>query len=323
MVLSANLAGTASLDDWSGPERALTEADNVGPCRLARPAAGSAGLLLWSEQRGASPLGETRLPVDLRGGMLALGKFDGVHVGHRSVIAETVSLARGHGVGAIVGTFDPHPACHFRRDVDPLQLTSLHQRARLCFEAGADAMVVFGFNSRLASVTPNAFVGEWLKDFGGVVTGADFGFGRGRSGDVSTLAALGAARDMICRAVPPVTLDGDIVSSSRIRQALHSGDCATATRLLGRRFTLEVSVHTSSASSEGGFLADMGPYLRPQPGSYLAHVEAGPGHGFAATILFPEPKGPDAPGQALVIPSAPRPKETHQSLSIALIRRLD
>ncbi len=98
----------------------------------------------------------------LRGGVVALGNFDGFHRGHQAVVGHAVAAAKARGVPAIVATFDPHPIRHFRPDVPPFRLTTLDQRQRLFASAGADAMLVFDFNAQLAEVSASDFITDWL-----------------------------------------------------------------------------------------------------------------------------------------------------------------
>src|SRR5688572_8656155 len=97
--------------------------------------------------------GGSAVPERLRGGIVALGNFDGFHRGHQSVVGRAVERARGEGRPVLVATFDPHPVRFFKPDVPPFRLTSLNQRERLFGEAGADAMLVFRFDSALAALT--------------------------------------------------------------------------------------------------------------------------------------------------------------------------
>ena len=208
----------------------------------------------------------------LRGGIVALGNFDGFHKGHQAVVGRAVARARAEGRPALVATFDPHPVRFFRPDVPPFRLTSLNQRERLFAEAGADAMIVFPFNAALAGLTAEEFVAERLAGVAGVVTGEDFTFGKGRSGNVDVLAELGAKYGFTAEAVAPVADDSEAVSSSRIRDALQAGDCATATHLLTRLFAVEgVVQHGDKNGRKLGFPTaniDMGSYLRPRYGIY-------------------------------------------------------
>src|SRR3712207_897437 len=129
----------------------------------------------------------------LRGGIVALGNFDGFHKGHQAVVGRAVERARAEGRPVLVATFDPHPVRFFKPDVPPFRLTTLNQRQRLFAEAGADAMVVFNFNAELAAVSAGDFVSDRIvrrMGAAGVVTGEDFTFGRGRSGNVDVLRTL-------------------------------------------------------------------------------------------------------------------------------------
>jgi riboflavin kinase/FMN adenylyltransferase len=219
--------------------------------------------------------GGSAVPAPLRGGIVALGNFDGFHLGHQAVVGRAIAAARAAGRPALVATFDPHPVRHFRPDAPPFRLTTLDQRQRLFAAAGADAMIVFRFDAALAGLTAEAFVDDRLIRLvgaAGVVTGEDFTFGRDRGGNVAVLQQLGRTRGFEAVAVPPVALDGEPVSSSRIRRALQDGDCATATRLLTRPFSIEGIVqHGDKRGREIGYptanLA-LDRYLRPRYGIY-------------------------------------------------------
>jgi riboflavin kinase / FMN adenylyltransferase len=211
----------------------------------------------------------------LRGGIVALGNFDGFHLGHQAVVGRAVALAKARGVPAIVATFDPHPIRHFRPDAPPFRLTTLDQRQRLFAAAGADAMLVFNFNAELANVTASDFITDWLiarAGASGVVTGEDFTFGKGRGGNTVVLAEIGGAHGLTVETVGPVSEGGEVISSSRIREALQAGDCATATRLLTRPFAIQGLVQ--HGDKNGRLLGyptaniDMGNYLRPRYGIY-------------------------------------------------------
>lgn len=210
-----------------------------------------------------------------RGGVVALGNFDGVHAGHQAVIGKAVEMARAKGVPVLVATFDPHPVRHFAPDAPPFRLTTLDQRQRYLAELGVDAMVVFHFSTQLASVTAEDFVRQWLGGHlgvTGVVTGEDFTFGKGRSGNIGVLRDLTATLGMSCEAVGPVSDADGPISSSRIRDALKAGDCETATRLLTRPFAVEgVVQHGDKNGRKLGFPTaniDMANYLRPRYGIY-------------------------------------------------------
>lgn len=219
--------------------------------------------------------GEHPLPEAYRGGVIALGNFDGFHLGHQAVVGRAIAAARAAGVPALVATFDPHPVRHFRPETPPFALTTLDQRQRLFAEAGAEAMLVYRFDAALAGLTAEQFVAERLAGFAGasrVVTGEDFTFGKSRGGNVAVLAELGARHGIAAEAVGPVAAGGETVSSSRIRAALQAGDCATATRLLTRPFAIAGEVvHGDKRGRELGYPTanvSLSRYLRPRYGVY-------------------------------------------------------
>ncbi len=218
--------------------------------------------------------GHARIEGHLRGGVIALGNFDGFHAGHQAVVGRAFRHARDEGRPAIVATFDPHPVRFFKPDVPPFRLTTLDQRQELFAAAGADAMLVLPFDAALAGTTAEDFITGLLLDrYGaaGVVTGSDFVFGKGRGGDVVTLADHARRLGFFTEMVAPVE-DDAVISSSRIREALQAGDCATAARLLTRPFTVRGRVeHGDKNGRLLGFPTaniDMGNYLRPRYGIY-------------------------------------------------------
>lgn len=222
----------------------------------------------------------TTLPAELRGGIVALGNYDGFHLGHQAVVGRAIERARREGRPALVATFDPHPMRYFAPDAPWFRLTTLEQRATLMRDAGVDAVLVFQFDARLAALSAEEFVTTHLVGqlgVGGVVTGEDFTFGKGRSGDVAALAALGAVHGFSADAVGAVTLDGEIVSSTRIRAALRDGRPADAARLLTRPFTIAGEVrHGDKLGREIGYPTanvDLGNYLRPAYGIYAVRVK--------------------------------------------------
>ena len=218
---------------------------------------------------------DTPLPDRLRGGVIALGNFDGVHRGHQAVIAKARARAGAEGRPLIVATFDPHPRRLFEPDATPFGLTTLDQRERRFRALGADAMMVFTFDEELASISPDEFFNDRIVARTGasaIVTGHDFTYGRKREGNIATLAEVGARYGIATEAVASVTDADGTISSSRIRQALHAGDCETATLLLTRPFAVEGIVqHGHKLGRTIGFPTAnllMGGYLRPAYGVY-------------------------------------------------------
>lgn len=216
-----------------------------------------------------------RMPEPLRGAVIALGNFDGFHLGHQAVAREAIDWARAEGRPSIIATFDPHPVSYFKPDVAPFSLTTLEQRQELYLAAGATAMLVLHFDGVLAGTSAEDFVHHLLADHlgaAGVVTGEDFTFGKGRAGNRGMLETLGQAVGVATRTVAPVLDGGAAVSSSRIREALRAGDPQEAARLLTRPFAIRgVVEHGDKRGRTIGYptanLAIEG-YLRPRYGIY-------------------------------------------------------
>ena len=219
------------------------------------------------------------IPDNLRGAILALGNFDGFHLGHQAVVGRAIQRGFHERRPVIVATFDPHPVRFFRPDAPPFRLTTLDQRQALFAHAGADAMLVFEFDKALCVTSAEDFVSDVLASqigAAGVVTGDDFTFGRGRKGNVETLRALGERNGILAEAVAPVTLGETRISSGRIREALEAGDTATATRLMSRDFAIEGVVQDGDKRGrELGYptanlaLSD---YQRPRYGIYAVRA---------------------------------------------------
>lgn len=221
----------------------------------------------------------TPIPERLRGAIVALGNFDGFHRGHQAVVNRAVQRGFHERRPVIVATFDPHPVRLFKPDVPPFRLTSLDQRSALFAGAGADAMLVFEFNRELASTSAEDFVGSLLVErlgVGGIVTGDDFTFGKGRAGNVAVLAELAAKRGIVAEAVGPVSADQQRVSSGFIREALAAGDFATATALLTRPYAIAGLVEDGDKRGRDlGFPTanvQLGDYQRPRYGIYAVMV---------------------------------------------------
>lgn len=225
------------------------------------------------------------LPERLRGGVAALGNFDGFHLGHQAVVGRAMAQAAARGVPALVVTFDPHPARLFRPDAPPFALTTVDQRLRLFADAGVDAATVLTFDKAFAEVTAQEFMADWLQrrlGLSGVVTGDDFTFGKGRGGSVNLLAADGPKHGFTAETVAPVcAADGQMISSTRIREALQAGAPETAAALLTRPFTIEGIVeHGDKRGRTIDFPTanlQLGPYLRPAYGVYAVRARLADG----------------------------------------------
>lgn len=227
------------------------------------------------------------IPQAFKGSIVALGNFDGFHLGHQAVVGRAVARAFHERRRVIAATFDPHPVAFFKPDLPPFRLTTLDQRERLFAHAGADAMLVFEFDAALASMDAEQFVAEVLASqlgAAGVITGDDFSFGKGRTGDVALLRALGERHGVGAEAVPQVLLDGERISSGRIRDALVEGDTATATHMLSRDYAIEGVVQRGDARGrELGYPTAnivLGDYQRPKYGIYAVRVRHEDGREF-------------------------------------------
>jgi len=233
------------------------------------------------------------VPNNLRGSIVALGNFDGFHLGHQAVVGRAASRAFHERRPVIVATFDPHPVKFFKPELPPFRLTSLDQREALFAHAGADAMLVFEFGAELASMDAEQFVAEVLAQrigAAGVITGDDFSFGKGRSGDAALLARIGPEHGVAAEAVPQVLLDGERISSGRIREELVDGDIATATRMLSRDYAIEGVVQRGDARGrELGYPTanlSLSDYQRPKYGVYAmrATLDDGSEHPGVASL---------------------------------------
>ncbi|MCC5778523.1 bifunctional riboflavin kinase/FAD synthetase [Nitratireductor sp. B36] len=186
------------------------------------------------------------MPADLRGGVVAIGNFDGVHRGHQSVLEPALEIARRDSVPALVLTFEPHPRQVFRPDVPLFRLTPAPMKAALLGALGFDAVVEQQFDRAFSGLSPQAFVRSVLVEGLGithVVTGFDFHFGKNRSGTPELLKAAGQENGFGVTVVDAYSDEGGtVISSSRIRGLLEEGEVAEAAGLLGYRYTVEAEV---------------------------------------------------------------------------------
>jgi len=171
---------------------------------------------------------------------LAAGVFDGFHVGHQAVIARAVGAARAQGGLAGLLTFDPHPIRVIAPDQAPAPiLADAGHRERLAAALGIELMIVLRFDAAMAAMEAHEFLDRLTAaPLRTLAVGEDWRFGHARAGDVAMLAAASASGGFRLEAVPRVLVDGVRVSSTRIREALRSGDLDTASRLLGRRYSI-------------------------------------------------------------------------------------
>lgn len=208
---------------------------------------------------------------------VAVGNFDGVHLGHAVIVRRLREAAGRHGVPAVVLTFDPHPASILRPEQAPRPLTTPARRAELLQSLGVDAVFVQPATAALMALEAEAFYADFLlKKFAAraVVEGQDFRFGAQRRGDVPMLATLCRQDGMELDVVPPVVVDGEPVSSSRIRALVAAGGLAAARRLLTSpyRLTGEVVVGARRGATIGFPTANLARIatLLPALGVYAA-----------------------------------------------------
>jgi len=178
---------------------------------------------------------------DDRGTVATVGTFDGVHLGHWSVLDEINRRAAATGRRSVLVTFDPHPLRIVRPEHAPLLLTTPVEKKEILAESGLDYAIFLPFTKALSRYEPRRFVEEILIARLGVeelVIGYDHGFGRDRSGDPGTLTAIGAEIGFAVDVVPPVQAQGAAVSSSRIRTAIGAGDMEQARACLGRPYSV-------------------------------------------------------------------------------------
>jgi riboflavin kinase / FMN adenylyltransferase len=215
-----------------------------------------------------------------RGAAIAIGNFDGVHLGHRAVIEETRRIAQAAGAPLAILTFEPHPRTLFAPGGPPFRLTPFRAKTRLLAEAGVDQLFTWRFDRALAARPAEDFVADLLVARLGVrhiVVGRDFTFGRGRGGNPGLLREMGAKRGFgVTVLEPPADSGGKICSASRVRQHLAAGRPRQAAELLDRPWEIEGRVRRGDRRGQAmGFptanlaIAD---YLHPAPGVYAVRA---------------------------------------------------
>lgn len=225
--------------------------------------------------RHYSGLGETD-----RGAVVAIGNFDGVHHGHRTVIETAGRIARELGCPQAVLTFEPHPRAVFQPDIAPFRLTPFRSKARQIELMGVDVLFVIHFDRDFAQHTAEDFVRLLLVEGLGVrhvVAGADFVFGNRRRGNAALLREQGERHGFGVTFIEPVTgPDGKPYSSTRIRDLLAAGKPAEAARLLGRSFEIEGRVEQGDKRGRAiGFPTaniELDDYVRPAKGVYAVRA---------------------------------------------------
>lgn len=172
---------------------------------------------------------------------LAIGFFDGVHLGHQQIIRQTLADAHQHNAVAVVLTFDRHPNSVVAPDRLPPLIYSLPQKLRAIESLGAEKILLVHFDKKFSEQTGGEFVRQIARDFRkihSICVGADFVFGHKRSGDVALLKKLGAELNFSVHGLAAVSLDGKVVSSTRIREAVRAGNFDAANQMLGRPYAI-------------------------------------------------------------------------------------
>jgi riboflavin kinase/FMN adenylyltransferase len=227
------------------------------------------------------------LPEETRGSAVAVGNFDGVHRGHQAVIAEAGHAAAAMGVPWAVLTFEPHPRSVFTPREDPFRLTPFRSKARYIQELGVDTLVVLHFDGEFSQRSAESFVHDVLVGGLGarhVVSGYDFVFGHDRRGTCELLLHMGKEEGFDFTAVSAVEDEnGEVFSSTRVREFLRTGDPGSAAGILGRPFEIEGQVREGDKRGRtiGCPTANLAldDYLRPALGVYAVRVGLEDGKG--------------------------------------------
>src|SRR5436309_1935291 len=226
--------------------------------------------------RSISELSKLRGPL-----FLAIGVFDGVHLGHQAVISTSAQHARAANGTPVVVTFDPHPEKILRPEMAPHLLTATPHKIALIRDLGMTHLLIITFDKQFAATEPEDFVqqlAQHSKPLREICVGHEWSFGKNRRGNLELLKKLGAQSDFNVVGIPPVTVNGQIVSSTTIRQAVEAGDLRKAAEMLGREYTILGTVVRGD---------DLGKKIGFPTANLSAHNEQFPPNGvyFAQAIL--------------------------------------
>ena len=232
------------------------------------------------------------LPLPEGPSVVTVGFFDGVHLGHRSLLSRMVDGARERGARSVAVTFDRHPREILTPGEEPRLLTTVERKASLIERIGVDVLVVLEFTRAFSEVSAEDFVRDVLV--GGLHAvharvGPDFTFGHRAAGSIQTLRDVGGPLGLTADEVEPLTVDGRVVSSSSIREALSQGDLAWPTTALGRRVVLDGEVVSGAGRGKGlGYptanLRTWPRLLLPGQGIYAGVAELFDGSRYAAAV---------------------------------------
>jgi len=216
---------------------------------------------------------------------LAIGFFDGMHLGHQQIIRQTIADARQHEAVALVLTFDRHPNTVVAPDRVPPLVYSLPQKLRAIAALGADSLLLIHFDQAFSAQSGETFVRKLVQELGrlqSLCVGAHFVFGFKRSGNVVLLKRLGEELGFGVHGLAAVSLDGQVVSSTRIRKVIAEGDIDRASQMLGRAYALAGTVvRGDGLGHKLGFPTaniDTAGLILPPPGVYAVHADIAGGH---------------------------------------------
>jgi riboflavin kinase / FMN adenylyltransferase len=221
---------------------------------------------------------------------LAIGVFDGVHLGHQQIIRQTITDARQHNALSLVITFDRHPNAVVAPARVPPQIYSLPQKLRAIKALGTDAVLLIHFDKAFSRKPAETFIRDLARDLGSIQSlcvGADFTFGYKRSGDVPLLKRMGAQLNFLVRGMGAVSLDGKVISSTRIRKAIAAGNLDAASQMLGRAYSVSGAIlRGDGLGRQLGFPTaniDASALVLPPHGVYAVEAETG-GHKYQAVL---------------------------------------
>ena len=219
----------------------------------------------------------------IAGSCVTIGNFDGVHLGHQRLIQRCCERAAERDLVPVVATFDPHPLRVLRDDREPPFITLIEQKLELISEHGPKVCLLLEFTRDMAKLSPEAFISTYLLDgvnMREMIIGYDYHMGRGREGDFERLTQIGAERGFNVDRLGPVSADGDVVSSTRIRRLVQAGEARAVRPLLGRFY--QVKGEVVHGMNRGGRLLGfptanlkLVDELFPKPGVYAIWVEVG------------------------------------------------
>ncbi len=179
--------------------------------------------------------------INIKNAVVTVGSFDGLHLGHLKILDEVKNAAAEKKGSTVVVTFEPHPRSVLSKDFDLRILTDLEEKKEILEKAGIENLMVINFTNEFSHLTSDEFIRKFIVGkfaASRMVIGHDHKFGRDRLGDVVKLSELGRSNNFDVTEVPPLSMGGQIISSTKIRNALYAGDIERANLFLGRNYSL-------------------------------------------------------------------------------------